>query len=184
MEFLLDITKNTSDSLVGPVGSFYGFERNDQLNYLSSLLLRKFIFPIRKKMELYFELKTQKELVKTERIDFKEVLLRIHQILEANPHNKKELTLIYLISSIYLANLCEEEGDFQCGIDVMNEALVRIIEAREHRIKYNIEYANNPAAAMAVHLHGHKIQDTEKNKNDRYKVSVIVIIVKYRFGRA
>jgi hypothetical protein len=57
IEYLLDITKNTKDSLLGPVGSYYAKERNDQLNYLATLLLKNFIFPVRKKMEQYFELK-------------------------------------------------------------------------------------------------------------------------------
>ena len=180
IEFLLDITKNTKDSLLGPVGSYYANQRNDQLNYLSSLLLKNFIFPIRKKMEHYFELKAQGELVKTDRVNFKEVLLRIHQILAKNTQSKKELTLIYLISSIYLANLCEEDGDYRSGIQIMRSALSRVIETREHRIKYHVEYANNPTASMAVHLHSYKIEDTEKSKNERYKIWESLILRKER----
>lgn len=180
IEFLLDISKNTKDSLLGPVGSYYARERNDQLNYLSTFLLKNFIFPIRKKMEQYFELRAQNELVKTDRINYKEVLLRIHQILAKNTQSKKELTLIYLIASIYLANLCEEDGDFRQGIQIMRSALSRVIETREHRMKYHTEYANNPNAAMAVHLHGYKITDTEKSKNERYKIWESLILRKER----
>ena len=105
LDLLYDITKNSSDSLLGPVGSFYSRERNDQLNALAKILLSKFIFPIRRKMEQYFELKSQGELVEADKVSLKEVLMRVHFILQKNEQNKKELTLMYLIASVYLANL-------------------------------------------------------------------------------
>ena len=105
LDLLIDITKNSSDSLLGPVGSFYSRERNDQANALAKILLNKFIFPIRRKMEQYFELKSQGELVEADKVSLKEVLMRVHFILQKNEQNKKELTLMYLIASIYLANL-------------------------------------------------------------------------------
>lgn len=105
LDLLYDITKNSSDSLLGPVGSFYSRERNDQLNALAKILLSKFIFPVRRKMEQYFELKSQGETVAVERVNLKEILLRVHYILQKNIQNKRELTLMYLIASIYLANL-------------------------------------------------------------------------------
>lgn len=108
-ELLLDITKNVKDSLLGPVGTFYARERHDQIDSLSRILLNKFIFPVRKKMEQYFELKSQGELVEADRVDFKEVLLRVHQILAKNTLYKKELILVYLLASIYLANISEED---------------------------------------------------------------------------
>jgi hypothetical protein len=108
------------------------------------------------------------------------VLVRIHQILAKNTQNKKELNLIYLIASIYLANLCEEDGDYRQGIRIMRSAQSRVIEAREHRIKNNTEYSSNPTATLSVHLHGHRIQETESMKNERYKIWESLILRKER----
>ena len=168
-ELLLDITKNVKDSLLGPVGTFYSRERNDQLNCLARILLNKFIFPVRKKMEQYYELRAQGELVAAKNVGFKEILIRTHQILAKNTQYKKEMVLIYLIASIYLANICEEEGDYRTAIQIMRSALSRIVDAREHRIKNHVDYSTNPVAAMYVHLHGHKIQETQQAKQERYK---------------
>ena len=168
-EFLLDITKNVKDSLLGPVGTFYSRERNDQLNCLAKILLNKFIFPVRKKMEQYFELKAQGELVSTERANFKEILLRVNAILAKNIQSKRELTLIYLIASIYLANICEEDGDYRSAIQIMRSALSRVVDTRENRLKINNEYSTNPVAAMHVHLHKYKILQIQKDKEERYK---------------
>ena len=85
-----------------------------------------------------------------------------------------------MISSIYLANLCEEDGDYRSSIQIMRSVLSRIIETREHRIKCHVEYANNPTAAMSVNLHSYKIENTKKNKNDRYKIRENLILRKER----
>ena len=180
LDLLLDITKNSSDSLLGPVGSFYSRERNDQLNALAKILLTKFIFPIRRKMEQYFEIKSQGELVEVERVNLKEVLMRVHYILQNNMLNKRELTLLYLIASIYLANLCEEEGDYRAGIQIMRAALSRLIETREHRIKSSTEYSSNPNTSMYAHLNEFKIKETEKEKEERYKTWENLILSKER----
>jgi hypothetical protein len=169
LELLLDITKNVKDSLLGPVGTFYARERHDQLDSLARILLNNFIFPVRKKMEHYFELKSQGELVEADRVDFKEVLLRVHQILSKNTLYKKELILIYLIASIYLANISEEDGDYRTCIRIMRSALSRVVDARENRLKNNLDYLSNPISAMHVHLHGYKIHETQKAKEERYK---------------
>lgn len=179
-ELLMDITKNVKDSLLGPVGTFYARERNDQLNCLSRILLNKFILPIRRKMEQFFELKSQGELVSVERVNFKEILLRVHSILAKNTQTKRELTLIYLISSIYLANLCEEDGDFRAAIQIMRSALSRIIDTREHRLKISSQYSTNPVSAMHVSLHKNKIQEMQKGKEERYKVWENMILRKER----
>lgn len=169
-ELLTDITKNVKDSLLGPVGTFYSREKHDQLDCLARILLNSFVLPIRRKMEQFFELKNQGELVEAERIEFKEILLRIHQILAKNTQTKKELTLVYLISSIFLSNICEEEGDFRSSIRIMRSALMRVAETREHRLKSDLQYSNNPTSEMHFHLHGYKILQTRKAKEERYKI--------------
>ena len=175
-ELLLDITKNVKDSLLGPVGTFYSRQRHDQLDSLARILLNSFILPIRKKMEQLFELKSQGELVEVERVQFKEILIRIHQILAKNCLNKKELILIYIISSIYLSNTCEEEGDYRTSIRIMRAALTRIVEAREHNLKSNLNYSSNPLSAMYVHVHGFRIKETQKAKEERYKIWETLIL--------
>lgn len=175
-ELLTDITKNVKDSLLGPVGTFYSRQRHDQLDSLARILLNSFILPIRKKMEQFFELKSQGELVEVERVQFKEILIRIHQILAKNNQNKKEIVLIYIISSIYLSNTCEEEGDYRTSIRIMRAALARIVEAREHRLKSNLNYSNNPISAMYAHVHGCRIKETQKAKEQRYKVWETLIL--------
>ena len=175
-ELLLDITKNVKDSLLGPVGTFYSRQRHDQLDSLARILLNSFILPIRKKMEQFFELKSQGELVEVERVQFKEILIRIHQILAKNCLNKKELILIYIISSIYLSNTCEEEGDYRTSIRIMRAALTRIVEAREHNLKTNLSYSSNPLSAMHVHVHGFRIKEIQKAKEERYKIWETLIL--------
>ena len=107
--------------------------------------------------------------------------MRVHYILKNNMLNIRELTLLYLITSIYLANLCEEERDYRAGIQIMRAALSRLIETREHRIKSSTEYSSNQNTSMyAPHLNEFKIKETEKEKEERYKTWENLILSKER----
>jgi hypothetical protein len=75
--------------------------------------------------------------------------MRVHYILQNNMLNKRELTLPYLIASIYLANLCEEEGDYRQNSDYESCA-EQTDRTREHRIKSSTEYSSNQNTSMSL----------------------------------
>jgi hypothetical protein len=131
-------------------------------------------------MEQFFELKLQGELVDADRVSFKETLLRVHQMLSKGVQTKSEIIMIYLISSIYLANLCEEDGDYRTAIQIMRSALSRVVETRENNLKKNADYSSNPVAAMHVHSHTHKIIEIQREKQQRYKIWESLILRRER----
>lgn len=90
------------------------------------------------------------------------------------------MILIYLIASIYLANVCEEDGDYRSAVQIMRSALSRVVETREMRLKKDLEYSSNPVSAMHVHLHKHKILEIQKAKQERYKIWENLILRKER----
>lgn len=89
MELMADLAKTINESLLGPAGSYYEHERKDDLLDMSTILWNRFVVPVRKRMEVFIEMKTQKEyasefetqvteLVYNSKSQIKDVLLVLH----------------------------------------------------------------------------------------------------------
>lgn len=61
LEMLVDLARTVKEALLGPLGDFYLEHRQDILFDLSSLLWSKYLLPIMQRVDLYTEMRHQRE---------------------------------------------------------------------------------------------------------------------------
>ncbi len=144
MEMLVDLSRTVKEALLGPLGDFYLEHRQDILYDLASLLWSKYLLPILQRMDLYTEMRHQREyhvdfiqnmdeLVIQVKNNFAEAFNIMHRILTRM--NFVEDMIMYTKFSIYLANFQEELGEFRNAVQTLRAALGKMTEYREERLK-------------------------------------------------
>lgn len=172
LDLLVELSSTVKEALLGPLGDFYLEERRDMLNEISSLLWSKYLLPTLQKIDIYVEMRGQKEFfgefvnqvdetVIKIRQDFAEALNIIHRIL-----TRQELVsdvVMYCKCSIYLAGLQEETGEFRNAVQALRSALGKVIEFREERMKRTLDTGDKGTAttAMSITVDNKKISELE-----------------------
>jgi hypothetical protein len=124
-DLLVDLASTVKEALLGPLGDYYLENRLDMLIEMSALLWAKYLLPVLQKVDIYVEMRGQKEYygefvdlvdeaVIRIRRDFAETLNVMHRIstrMEYVPD-----MIMYCKVSIYLASLQEEVGDFRNAV--------------------------------------------------------------------
>jgi hypothetical protein len=60
-ELLVDLSSTVKEALLGPLGDFYLESRLDMLTEMSALLWTKYLLPVLQKIDIYLEMRGQKE---------------------------------------------------------------------------------------------------------------------------
>lgn len=125
MEMLVDLARTVKEALLGPLGDFYLEHRQDVLFDLSCLMWSKYMLPILQRMDLYTEMRHQREypvdfianmdeLIIQVKNNFAEAFNIMHRILTRM--NFVEDMIMYSKFSIYLASIQEELGEFRNSV--------------------------------------------------------------------
>lgn len=61
MEMIVDLARTVKEALLGPLGDFYLENRQDVLFDITGLLWSKYMLPILTRMDLYTEMRHQRE---------------------------------------------------------------------------------------------------------------------------
>ena len=66
MELVLDLAKSINDALFGPLGIYYWSQRKDDILSYIVIIIIEYIFPVKRRIEQFNELKMQKEFSNSE----------------------------------------------------------------------------------------------------------------------
>ena len=125
MELLVDLARTVKEALLGPLGDFYLEYRQDILFDLTCHLWSKYMLPILQKIDLYTEMRHQREypldfmqnldeLIIQVKNNFCEAFNIMHRILTRMTF--VEDMIMYSKFAIYLASLQEDLGEFRAAI--------------------------------------------------------------------
>jgi hypothetical protein len=125
IEMLVDLSRTIKESLLGPLGDYFLEHRLDILFDISSLLWSKYLLPVLQRIDLYVEMRNQREystefvealdeMVIQVKSQFVESFSVIHRILTRMLF--VEDMIMYSKFSIYFSNLLEETGEFRNAV--------------------------------------------------------------------
>jgi hypothetical protein len=125
IEMLVDLSRTIKEALLGPLGDHFLEHRLDILFDISCLLWSKYLLPVLQRIDVYTEMRSQKEystefveamdeLVIQTKQSFAESFNMMHRILTRM--NFVDDMIMYSKFSIYLSNLLEECGDFRTAV--------------------------------------------------------------------
>jgi len=142
------------------------------LTEISGLLWSKYLLPVLQKVDIYIEMRGQKEYfgefvdsideaVIRVRRDFVETFNVMHRILTRMDFVPD--MVMYCKFSIYLASLQEEVGEFRNAVQALRSALGKVVEFREERMKRTLDSdaPENASTAMSITIDNKKIGDLE-----------------------
>jgi hypothetical protein len=149
--------------------------RKDDLNDLAFEIWNKYVAPVKRRTELFIEMKSAKEyskaycdqvgeLVYKCKYYFKDVLLVLHGVLARIEPDDFDCQL-----SIYLANLLEEEGEFRVAVQVLRTTLGKVVEQREKLMQVGPDFKENPPTSKFITTDNQKISDMEESILQRFK---------------
>ena len=122
---LVDLSNTVREALLGPLGDYYLENRLDMLTELSALLWTKYLLPVLQKIDIYIEMRAQKEYfgefvdsidetvirVRRDFVSTFNVMHRIFTKMQSVPD-----MVMYCKFSVYLASLQEEVGEFRNAV--------------------------------------------------------------------
>jgi len=190
-DLLVDLASTVKEALLGPLGDYYLENRLDMLTETSALLWAKYLLPVLQKIDIYVEMRGQKEFfgefvdaidesVIRVRRDFVETFNVMHRIL-----TRMEFVpdmVMYCKFSIYLASLQEEVGEFRNAVQALRSALGKVVEFREERMKRTLDAdaKDNATTAMSITIDNKKIGDLEAKMQTIYETWEELILRKER----
>lgn len=190
-DLLVDLSSTVKEALLGPLGDVYLEHRLDVLTEMSGLLWQKYLLPVLQKMDVYVEMRGQKEYfgefvdtidetVVRAKHDFVDTLNILHRILTRVDF--VEDMVMYCKCAVYLANLQEEVGEFRNAVQALRSALGKVTEYREERMKRSLDSnANdNATTAMSITIDNKKIGDLEHKMQTIYESWEEMILRKER----
>jgi len=171
-DLLVELSSTVREALLGPLGDYYLENRLDMLTEISGLLWSKYLLPVLQKVDIYIEMRGQKEYfgefvdsideaVIRVRRDFVETFNVMHRILTRMDFVPD--MVMYCKFSIYLASLQEEVGEFRNAVQSLRSALGKVVEFREERMKRTLDSdaPENASTAMSITIDNKKIGDLE-----------------------
>lgn len=190
-DLLVELSGTVREALLGPLGDYYLENRLDMLTEISSLLWSKYLLPVLQKVDVYIEMRGQKEYfgefvdsideaVIRVRRDFVETFNVMHRILTRMDFVPD--MVMYCKFSIYLASLQEEVGEFRNAVQALRSALGKVVEFREERMKRTLDSdaPENASTAMSITIDNKKIGDLELKMETIYKTWEEIILRKER----
>ena len=170
MELLVDLARTVKEALLGPLGDFYLEHRQDILFDLTCHLWSKYMLPILQKIDLYTEMRHQREypldfmqnldeLIIQVKNNFCEAFIIMHRTLTRMTF--VEDMIMYSKFAIYLASLQEDLGEFRSAVQTLRAAIGKIVEYREERMKQCLDSKDNPKASMSITIDNKRIGDLE-----------------------
>jgi hypothetical protein len=189
MEMLVDLSRTVKEALLGPLGDFYMEQRQDVLFDLTCLLWSKYLLPILQKIDLYTEMRHQREypidfitnmdeLIIQVKNNFCEAFNIMHRILTRM--NFVEDMIMYSKFAIYLGSLQEELGEFRNAVQTLRAAIGKIVEYREERLKMSLDSKDNIRTSMSITVDNKKIGDLETKIQAVYEAWEQMILRKER----
>lgn len=159
------------EALLGPLGDYYLEQRRDILEDLSSKLYLQYILPTLMRIDVYVEMRNQKEYygefvelldkhtihVKTQ---FVEAMDMCHRILTRD--NYIENIILYSKFSVYYANLLEEKGDLRNAVQTLRSSIQKVVEYREERMKATLDSEASVCTSQCITVDNRKIGDLEQ----------------------
>ena len=147
------------------------------------------MLPILQKMDLYTEMRHQREYPLDFIQNMDEMLIQVknhfceafnimHRILTRM--NFVEDMIMYCKFSVYLACIQEELGEFRNAVQTLRSALGKITEYREERLKQSLDSRENIRTSMSITIDNKKIGDLEQKINAVYEVWEQMILRKER----
>jgi hypothetical protein len=182
---LVELARTMRESLLGPLGDYYLEQRRDVLNDICCMIYAQFLLPVLQRIDLYVEMRNQKEYfgefvdvldehvirIKTK---FVEAFNVIHRILTRESFVGN--IIMYSKFSIYYANLLEETGDFRNAVQSLRATLGKIVEYREERLKATTDSDDSVKTSMSISVDNKKIGDLEeqiRKISDRWKELIL-----------
>ena len=189
MELLVDLARTVKEALLGPLGDFYLEHRQDILFDLTCHLWSKYMLPILQKIDLYTEMRHQREypvdfvqnldeLIIQVKNNFCEAFNIMHRILTRM--NFVEDMIMYSKFAIYLASLQEDLGEFRSAVQTLRAAIGKVVEYREERMKQTLDSRENPKTSMSITIDNKRIGDLETKIQAVYETWEQMILRKER----
>ena len=190
-DLLVELAGTIREALLGPLGDFYLEARFDMLTELNGLLWKKYLLPVLLKIDIYLEMRSQKEYF-TEFVDaMDETIIRIrrdfvstfdvmHRVFTRMEYLPD--MVMYLKFSVYLAGLQEEVGQFRSAVQSLRAALGKVVEYREERLKRTIDgdAFDNASTAMSITIDNKRIGELEHQMQTIYDTWEELVLRKER----
>lgn len=170
-EMLVELSRTIKEALLGPLGDHYLSHRLDVLFDISCLLWSKYVLPVMQRIDVYTEMRLQKEYSAefVESMDQQVQMIKMH-FVEAFNIMHRILTrmdyiddmVMYSKFSIYLSNTLEETGEFRTAVQALRSAIGKVIEFREELLKQRLDAKDNVLTSMSITVDNKKIGELQQ----------------------
>lgn len=188
---LVELAGTIREALLGPLGDYYLENRLDMLTELNALLWTKYLLPVLLKMDVYVEMRNQKEYFGEFVDSLDETVLRLRRaFVQAFDVMHRVFTrmeyvpdiVMYCKFSVYLASLQEDVGEFRNAVQALRAALGKVVEYREERMKLTLDAdaAESPTTAMSITIDNKRLGELEQKMETVYRTWEELILRKER----